>query len=97
MRYDRASGIATAHGYTGEGVAATNLSGRVLADLITGVDSEITHLPMVGHHSRPWEPEPLRFLAARWLQHASLALDEKAARTGRPLSGRSVTERLIGH
>jgi glycine/D-amino acid oxidase-like deaminating enzyme len=97
MRYDRASGVATAHGYTGEGVAATNLGGRVLADLITGVDSDLTRLPMVGHHSRPWEPEPLRFLAARWLQHASLALDEKAARTGRPLSGRSVTERLIGH
>ena len=36
-------------------------------------------------------------LAARWLQHASLALDEKAARTGRPLTGRSITERLIGH
>jgi len=97
MRYDRSSGIATSHGYTGEGVAATNLGGRVLADLITGHDTEITHLPMVGHHSRQWEPEPLRFLAARWLQHASLALDEKAARTGRPLTGRSVTERLIGH
>jgi glycine/D-amino acid oxidase-like deaminating enzyme len=97
MRYDRASGVATAHGYTGEGVAATNLGGRVLADLITGTDSAITHLPMVGHHSRPWEPEPLRFLAARWLQGASLRLDEKAARTGRPLTGRTVTERLIGH
>jgi glycine/D-amino acid oxidase-like deaminating enzyme len=97
MRYDRASGVATAHGYTGEGVAATNLGGRVLADLITGVDSQLAHLPMVGHHSRPWEPEPLRFLAARWLQGASLRLDEKAARTGRPLTGRSLTERLIGH
>jgi glycine/D-amino acid oxidase-like deaminating enzyme len=97
MRYDRASGVATAHGYTGEGVAATTLSGRVLADLITGTDSEITRLPMVGHHSRPWEPEPLRYLAARFLQSASLRLDEKAARTGKPLTGRTLTERLIGH
>jgi glycine/D-amino acid oxidase-like deaminating enzyme len=97
MRYDRATGVATSHGYTGEGVAATNLGGRVLADLITGTDSEITRLPMVNHHSRPWEPEPLRFLAARYLQHASLKLDERAARTGRPLTGRSLTERLIGH
>ena len=31
--------VATARGYTGEGVAASNLSGRVLADLITGTDS----------------------------------------------------------
>jgi glycine/D-amino acid oxidase-like deaminating enzyme len=97
MRYDRATGVATSHGYTGEGVAATNLGGRVLADLITGADTEITRLPMVGHHSRQWEPEPLRFIAARYLQHASLKLDERAARTGRPLDGRSFTERLIGH
>ena len=97
MRYDRASGVATAHGYTGEGVAASNLSGRVLADLITGSDSDLTQLPMVGHRSRPWEPEPLRYVAARGLQRASLRLDEKAARTGRPLTGRTLTERLIGH
>jgi hypothetical protein len=52
---------------------------------------------MVEHRSRPWEPEPFRFLAARYLQRASLNLDERAARTGRPLTGRSITERLIGH
>jgi glycine/D-amino acid oxidase-like deaminating enzyme len=97
MRYDRATGVATAHGYTGEGVAATNLGGRVLADLITQHDSELTRLPMVQHRSRPWEPEPFRFLAARYLQRASLNLDERAALTGRPLTGRSLTERLIGH
>jgi glycine/D-amino acid oxidase-like deaminating enzyme len=93
MSYDLAGGVATSHGYTGEGVAATNLGGRVLADLITGADSELTRLPMVNHHSRPWEPEPFRYLAARYLQHASLKLDARA----RPLTGRSLTERLIGH
>lgn len=97
MAYDRATGVATSHGYTGEGVAAANLGGRVLADLITGADSELTRLPMVNHRSRDWEPEPFRFLAARFLQHASLKLDDRAARTGRPLTGRSLTERLIGH
>ena len=76
-----------------KGVAATNLGGRVLADLITGTDSELTRLPMVNHHSRDWEPEPFRFLAARYLQHASLKLDARA----RPLTGRTLTERLIGH
>jgi glycine/D-amino acid oxidase-like deaminating enzyme len=97
MAYDRASEIATSHGYTGEGVAATNLGGRVLADLITGRDTELTRLPMVNHHSRAWEPEPFRFLAARYLQHAALAIDARAARTGRAPSGRSLAERLIGH
>jgi hypothetical protein len=36
MMYDPAQGIASARGYVGNGVATTNLAGRVLADLITG-------------------------------------------------------------
>ena len=34
------------------------------ADLITGTDSALTTLPWVGHRSRNWEPEPLRWLGA---------------------------------
>lgn len=59
---DRATGLAWAGGYVGEGVAAANLAGRTLADLITGVQSELTRLPWVGHRSRAWEPEPFRWL-----------------------------------
>ena len=55
-------GLAWAGGYVGDGVAAANLAGRTLADLIRGVDSDLTGLPWVGHRSRPWEPEPLRWL-----------------------------------
>ena len=33
---DRASGLAWAGGYVGDGVSTTNLAGRTLADLITG-------------------------------------------------------------
>jgi glycine/D-amino acid oxidase-like deaminating enzyme len=97
MRYDRASGIATARGYTGEGVAATNLAGRVLADLITGARSDLTQLPMTTHSGRDWEPEPLRFAAARLAQRGARRIDARAARTGVAPSGRSLTERLIGH
>jgi len=43
-------------------VAAANLAGRTLADLIMGRESELTELPWVGHTSRPWEPEPIRWL-----------------------------------
>jgi glycine/D-amino acid oxidase-like deaminating enzyme len=57
-----ADGLGWAGGYVGDGVAATNLAGRTLADLITGKDSEITRLPWVGHRSRRWEPEPVRWL-----------------------------------
>jgi glycine/D-amino acid oxidase-like deaminating enzyme len=57
-----ADGIAWAGGYVGDGVAAANLAGRTLADLIMGRESDLTELPWVGHHSRPWEPEPIRWL-----------------------------------
>ena len=39
------------------------------ADLIRGVDSDLTRLPWVGHRSRRWEPEPLRWLGV----HATTA------------------------
>ena len=55
-------GLAWAGGYVGDGVAASNLAGRTLADLILGLDSDLARLPWVGHRSRRWEPEPLRWL-----------------------------------
>ena len=59
---DRASGLAWAGGYTGQGVAAANAAGRGLADLILDRDSDLVQLPWVGHRSRRWEPEPVRWL-----------------------------------
>ncbi|WP_203783895.1 NAD(P)/FAD-dependent oxidoreductase [Paractinoplanes rishiriensis] len=55
-------GIGWAGGYVGDGVAAANLAGRTLADLISGTESDRTALPWVGHRSRLWEPEPIRWL-----------------------------------
>lgn len=62
VRFDPHAGQASAGGYLGDGVSTTNLAGRTLADLITGEASDLTALPWVNHHSRPWEPEPLRWL-----------------------------------
>ena len=56
-------------------MAAANLAGRTLADLITGVDSELTRLPWVGHRSRRWEPEPLRWLGINAALHATALRD----------------------
>ncbi len=97
MSYHPALGLATARGYTGQGVATANLSGRVLADLITGRDSLLTNLPTVGHVSPSWEPEPLRWLAIRYVQHELKRIDEAAERTGRLPTGRSLAERLWRH
>lgn len=97
FEFDAATGIGGAHGYTGQGVATANLAGRVLADLVVDGATEWADLPMVGHRGRRWEPEPLRWLAARYLQVRLAAIDERAARTGRPPSGRSLAERLVRH
>ncbi len=97
MSYDPRESLATARGYTGNGVSTANLAGRVLADLITGADSEITKLPCVNHRSPNWEPEPFRFAGVRYVQRAFLRLDEKAARTGRAPSGKTLAERLTTH
>ena len=73
MSYDPSEGVATARGYTGQGVATANLSGQTLADLILGRDTAVTGLPSVNHEPRSWEPEPLRWLGARYVQRG---LDE---------------------
>jgi glycine/D-amino acid oxidase-like deaminating enzyme len=84
--FQPSTGLAFAYGYTGHGVATTNLAGRTLADLITGRESELTALALVGHHSPDWEPEPLRWIGVRYVQAALGRLDARGERTGRPPS-----------
>jgi glycine/D-amino acid oxidase-like deaminating enzyme len=64
---DPRTGLGWAGGYTGQGVAAANLAGRTLADLVRGEPSPLTTLPWVGHRSPTWEPEPLRWAGVRGL------------------------------
>jgi glycine/D-amino acid oxidase-like deaminating enzyme len=65
VTYDAGSGLGFAGGYSGHGVCAANLYGRTLADLVVHRDSDLVSMPWVGHRSRSWEPEPLRFAASR--------------------------------
>ena len=97
MSYDPAKGLATARGYTGQGVATANLSGRTLAGLILGQDTAVTRLPTVNHETRPWEPEPLRWLGARYVQRGLMKADDHAERTGEPPTGKTLAERLGSH
>ncbi|MCZ4322779.1 NAD(P)/FAD-dependent oxidoreductase [Pseudomonas anguilliseptica] len=67
MLVDRSNGIALSGGYGGEGVGASNLGGRTLADLILNQHSELTRQPWVLgdqplNRLPRWEPEPLRWL-----------------------------------
>lgn len=97
MTYDAEAGIATACGYTGQGVSTANLSGRVLADQITGAESPLVTLPTVGHRHRNWEREPFRWLGVRFVQRGYGRLDAEAERTGAAPSGGSLAERLGRH
>jgi glycine/D-amino acid oxidase-like deaminating enzyme len=67
VQMDPRTGLGWAGGYTGHGVAAANLAGRTLADLVRGVPSPLTMLPWVGHRSPRWEPEPARWIGVRGL------------------------------
>jgi glycine/D-amino acid oxidase-like deaminating enzyme len=67
VTYHPGSGLGWAGGYTGQGVAAANLAGRTLADLVIGEQSALTALPWVGHRSRSWEPEPARWTGVHGL------------------------------
>jgi glycine/D-amino acid oxidase-like deaminating enzyme len=81
---DRRAGLAWGGGYVGEGVAASNLAGRTLAELILESDSERTRLPLVAQPSRAWEPEPLRWLAVAGVLRVGESLDAAERKGRRP-------------
>jgi glycine/D-amino acid oxidase-like deaminating enzyme len=94
IRFDRASGEAAAGGYVGQGVAAANLAGRTLRDLILDRQSDLTDLPWVGHRSRKWEPEPLRWTGVNLGRMLTESID-RAEQTGRrPRIRHAILERL---
>lgn len=97
MSFNLRENLATARGYTGMGVATANLSGRVLTDLMMGRQSQLTTLPMVGHRSPNWEPEPFRYIGVRYVQQQFMSIDRRAEQTGESPSGNTLAERLTRH
>lgn len=86
LDYD--SGLASAGGYTGDGVVLSHVAATALADLITNPDSEsaFTRLGFVQRLGRRWEFEPLRWIGinaglslAAWADH----VEAKRFRTSR--------------
>ena len=84
VAFDANTGFASAGGYVGDGVGTTHLAGRTLAALITGAhDDELLRLPWVGHRSRRWEPEPLRWIGVNLGRTAAAYADAAEGRTNR--------------
>jgi hypothetical protein len=80
VRFDARTGVGAAGGYVGNGVAAANLAGRTLADLVAGRDTERTHHPGVQHQSPAWEPEPLRWLGVNATLKIGASADRRESR-----------------
>jgi glycine/D-amino acid oxidase-like deaminating enzyme len=78
------SNVHYALGYTGNGVAPSHLAGRVLADLITGADSEEVRLPMVNASPRSFPPQPFRSIGAALVRRAIIANDTAEERGRKP-------------
>jgi glycine/D-amino acid oxidase-like deaminating enzyme len=93
---DRQTGLGWAGGYVGDGVSTTNLAGRTLADLIRGVNSPLTELPWVGHRSRLWEPEPLRWIGANAGLRAMTLADHAETRSGKSSRVAGLVNAMMG-
>lgn len=94
--FDPGTGLGWSGGYVGDGVGTSHLGGKTLAHLITETPSELTTLPWVNHRSRPWEPEPLRWIGANAALLAMERSDDYENRTGRVSRAAQVVKRLIG-
>ena len=63
--------------------AGGHMTGRTLADLVRGADTELTRLPWVGHAARAGSREPLRFVASRAIVAVMGSADRAEERLGR--------------
>ncbi|MFE4542715.1 NAD(P)/FAD-dependent oxidoreductase [Arthrobacter sp. NPDC056727] len=93
---DKETGLAWAGPYVGDGVATSNLAGRVLRDLILDKKSSLTSLPIVDHRSPQWEREPLRWLLVNMGLYAASAADVEERLSGKPSNISKILEKLTG-
>ncbi|QYY80579.1 MULTISPECIES: NAD(P)/FAD-dependent oxidoreductase [Pseudomonas] len=87
MLCDHRSGIALSGGYGGEGVGASNLGGRTLADLILGLETPLIRQPWVIPQGnldtlKAWEREPCRWLGYSAIIHSFVHEDQILANPG---------------
>jgi glycine/D-amino acid oxidase-like deaminating enzyme len=92
--------VYSATGYTGNGVGPTHVAGQVIADLITGSDTDILRLPMVNARPRAFPPEPLRSMGAAVVRRAMIAketAEEQGREPGFLVSQLARTPRRMGY
>lgn len=94
---DPETGLASAGGYSGHGVATANLCARIVADLVRGeTGSDLATLPFAYRPVRKWEPEPLRWASIHTMYRLYRRADRAEARTGRASRTAKVADKLLG-
>lgn len=76
VHFDADEKLAWLGGYTGRGVTTSALCAKTLASAITGLGSSLESLPFNRRKSPKWEPEPLRWIGARYVQNAFARIDQ---------------------
>jgi len=83
--------------HVGEGVAASNLAGRTVADLILERNTELVGLPWVGKPFPNWEPEPFRWAGVKAITSLAESVDASELKNGkRPKLRSRVLDRFMG-
>ncbi|WP_369990744.1 NAD(P)/FAD-dependent oxidoreductase [Pseudomonas xanthosomatis] len=93
---DRSKGMAWAGNYVGDGVATSNLAGRILRNLILERDDALNTLPLVNHQSPAWEREPLRWFGINSGLAAASLSDLEERYTHKPSRTAMLLEKLTG-
>ena len=96
IHFDPVTRVGSAGGYVGDGVTASALAGRTLADLVTGRDTEQTRLAWVGHRSPRWEPEPLRWIGINAARTLAASVDQAEHRGSNARLRTAALNRLTG-
>lgn len=75
-------------GYTGNGVGPTYLLGQILAAKALGIENDLTALPLVDTHARPWPWQPFRGVGASVVNAAIVSRDNAldSGRRANPLA-----------
>jgi glycine/D-amino acid oxidase-like deaminating enzyme len=94
--YDERNKLAWAGPYVGDGVATSNLAGRIVCNLLLGVRDELNTLPIVNHRSKKWEVEPFRWLGVNAGLRAAAVADIEEKLTDKPSKVSAVLETLTG-
>jgi len=86
--------VITAGSYVGQGVAAAHLAGKTVRDLVRETESDLVHLPWVGHRARKWEPEPLRWVGVNLGRKLTESMDRTEDAGRRPRLRQALFDRL---